>query len=113
MSQRDSSTPILDTSRWQRLQWVKDSRFYEVELQQDLWGQWVLTRRWGQRGSPCRHHSDLPCESYEQALESFQQAIQRRRQRGYELIKKGRKARMCLAPNELLQGKPLRGDFSV
>ncbi|MEL7227434.1 MAG: hypothetical protein AAGL17_22035 [Cyanobacteria bacterium J06576_12] len=33
--------------KWQRQDWRKGSRHYCCELKQDLFGRWVLLRRWG------------------------------------------------------------------
>jgi hypothetical protein len=32
---------------WISLRWEKGTRYYEVYLHQDLWGDWVLTQVWG------------------------------------------------------------------
>jgi hypothetical protein len=32
------------------LRWERGTRYYEVYLHQDLWGEWVLTQVWGRRG---------------------------------------------------------------
>ena len=48
-----------------RLRWEKHTargiRYYEVDLHQDLWGEWLLTQAWGrlstrlgQKFEPCR-----------------------------------------------------------
>lgn len=29
---------------WIRIRWEKGTRYYEVHLHQDLWGEWLLTR---------------------------------------------------------------------
>jgi len=31
--------------------WERDMRYYELRLQQDLWGDWLLTRVWGGKGT--------------------------------------------------------------
>lgn len=33
--------------KWQRQDWRKGTRHYCCELKQDLFGRWVLVRRWG------------------------------------------------------------------
>ena len=32
---------------WQRSIWQKDTRFYTVELCQDLFGNWIVLKTWG------------------------------------------------------------------
>jgi len=73
--------PELD--RWQRRRWEKNTRYYEAYLQQDLWGQWILTRVWGRRGTLLGQVRHLPCASYADGLEQLAQLDKRRRQRGY------------------------------
>ena len=71
---------------WQRLRWEKGSRYYEVYLHQDLWGQWVLTRCWGRRGSALGQVRSFPCASYPDALAQLEQIKKRRAQRYYQLV---------------------------
>ena len=32
---------------WRRQDWCKNTRYYSVELKQNLFGQWIVLRRWG------------------------------------------------------------------
>ncbi len=32
---------------WQQSNWQKDTRFYCLELRQDLFGNWIVKRTWG------------------------------------------------------------------
>jgi hypothetical protein len=36
--------------KWISLRWERGTRYYEVYLHQDLWGDWVLTQVWGRGG---------------------------------------------------------------
>ena len=36
--------------RWEKAT-ARGIRYYEVDLDQDLWGEWRLTRIWGRRGT--------------------------------------------------------------
>jgi WGR domain-containing protein len=71
---------------WQRLRWEKGRRYYEVHLHQDLWGQWVLTRCWGGRGSAWGQVRTRPCASYTEALAQLEQIKKRHVQRHYQLV---------------------------
>lgn len=71
---------------WQHLRWEKDRHYYEVHLHQDLWGQWLLTCCWGQRGSALGQVRTLACTSYAEALTQLEQVKKRRTQREYQLI---------------------------
>jgi hypothetical protein len=33
--------------KWLHERWEKGTRYYEIHLHQDLWGDWVLTQVWG------------------------------------------------------------------
>jgi hypothetical protein len=39
------------TADWEYRRWEKAQRYYEAHIHQDLWGEWVLTRVWGRRGT--------------------------------------------------------------
>ena len=66
--------------------WVKHTRYYKVLLHRDLWGDWIVTRIGGQRGSPLgrvRHH---PYGSYAEGLSRLAAVARRREQRGYAMV---------------------------
>lgn len=69
-----------------RLRWEKETRYYEVHLQRDLWGGWVLTRIWGRRGSPMGQVRRVPCASYAEAVKQLTVVHSRRKRRGYEPV---------------------------
>jgi len=54
---------------------------------QDLWGDWVLTRIWGRRGSALGQVRRAPCESYAEALAKLAGVEKRRVRRGYVVVK--------------------------
>jgi predicted DNA-binding WGR domain protein len=78
--------PVIKVAQWYHLRWHKGTRFYEAILQQDLWGDWVLTRRWGRRGSKTGKSMAMPCASYEQGLQLLGEVIERRSNRGYTAV---------------------------
>lgn len=69
-----------------RLRWEKETRYYEVHLQQDLWGTWVLTRIWGRRGSPMGQVRRIPCASYAEAMKQLAAVRSQRKKREYETV---------------------------
>jgi predicted DNA-binding WGR domain protein len=77
---------MIKVARWHHLRWHKGTRFYEAILQQDLWGEWVLTRRWGRRGAKTGKSMAMPCVSYEQGLQLLEDVIERRSNRGYTAV---------------------------
>jgi predicted DNA-binding WGR domain protein len=63
--------------------WEKDTRYYELRVQQDLFGDWLLIRAWGRRDSALGQIRQELCDSYEQARVQFTEAEVRRVKRGY------------------------------
>ena len=68
---------------WQRRDWRKATRRYSCELRQNLFGEWIVLRRWGRVSAAKGQSIEHPCESYEQGLEILNAIEQRRSQRGY------------------------------
>jgi predicted DNA-binding WGR domain protein len=60
----------------------KATRYYQVDICQDLWGQWVLIQRWGRRGTALGQTRRVPC-GYADALNLLARIQRRRFQRGY------------------------------
>lgn len=63
--------------------WERDTRYYELHLRQDLWGDWMLTRVWGRRGTALgqirhEHYSD-----YYEAASQYTRYLKQRGRRGY------------------------------
>ena len=85
--EQTSCTPVtLQLAAWKRFQWEKDTRYYEAQLHQDLWGTWIISRRWGRRHAPKGQARNTLCDSYEQGLKALDDIVERRRKRGYALI---------------------------
>lgn len=63
--------------------WERATRYYQVDLSQDLWGQWVLTQRWGRRDTALGQTRRVACDSYADGLNRLDQIQRRRLQRGY------------------------------
>ena len=70
--------------KWQHSAWCKDTRYYGLELCQNLFGQWVVKRSWGRQrtigaGQSCTNI----CPNYHQALSLYEKQRSRRQKRGY------------------------------
>ena len=72
--------------RWRRQDWCKQTRYYSCELRQNLFGQWVVVRRWGQISALKGQSLEHSCSSYEEGLDLLSQVEKRRSQRGYRAI---------------------------
>jgi len=73
-------------AEWLSLRWEKGSRYYEVRLHQDLWGDWVLTQVWGRRDTALGRVVHTPCTSYEEGYERLAAVRVRRESRGYKVL---------------------------
>ena len=73
-----------------RLRWEKATalgvRYYEVDLDRDLWGEWRLTRIWGRRGTRLGQIRVAPCGSRDEGMARVAAILERRRQRRYDLV---------------------------
>lgn len=63
--------------------WERGTRYYQVDVCQDLWGQWVLIQRWGRRGTALGQTRRVPCDAYADALSRLARIQRRRFQHGY------------------------------
>lgn len=67
-----------------RSRWTKATRYYELSLQRDLWGDWCLLRAWGGLQRPGGRCSSTPFASLNDAVTAYGAAERRRRTRGYQ-----------------------------
>ena len=68
---------------WLHSRWERDSRYYELLVQQDLFGHWLLTRIWGQRGSALGQLRHALCVDQAEANARYAAEAVRREKRGY------------------------------
>ena len=71
--------------KWKRQDWRKQTRHYSCEVRQDLFGQWVVLRRWGRVSAFQGQSLETMCDRYEQGLEIFEAVEKRRAKRGYQV----------------------------
>jgi hypothetical protein len=77
-----SPSPIT-LDRWSRERWVTASRYYIVEVIQDLFGVWLVKRSWGSLRNQRGNSLSTPAESYEHACALLTEIEKRRTARGY------------------------------
>ena len=70
--------------RWER---ERDTRYYEVFLERDLFGDLVLTRVWGRKGSALGSMKRLPVASVAEAQSALAAIAKRRAQHCYERVR--------------------------
>lgn len=71
--------------QWQTLTWYKAERNYQATLQQNLFGDWILIRRWGVSDSRRGGAMESVLKSYDEGLQQLEQIAKRRKFRGYKL----------------------------
>lgn len=69
---------------WLRRDWRKNSRHYSCELRQNLFGQWVVLRRWGRINALKGQSIEHVCASYDEGLKIMSAVEKRRARRGYQ-----------------------------
>lgn len=72
--------------RWQRQDWQKDTRYYSCTLCQNLFGEWVIVRRWGRVSALKGQTLEQYCSSYDEGLRLLVEIEKRRMQRGYSAV---------------------------
>jgi len=68
---------------WLASRWERDTRYYELHLRQDLFGDWVLTPVWGGKGTALGQIRHELCESYAAGVARQAEAERVRMKRGY------------------------------
>ncbi len=76
----------MNTEHWIRVRWESRTRYYEVHLHQDLWGQWILTRTWGGKGSQRGRIRHQPCSSRQEGERQLESIGRRRERHGYKRV---------------------------
>ncbi len=69
--------------KWRRQVWESETRWYVVALQQNLFGQWVITKSWGGKARRGGQTKDEDFADYEAALQRIEVIAQRRKAHGY------------------------------
>ena len=70
-------------SPWLASRWERDTRYYELHLRQDLFGDWVLTRVWGGKNTALGQIKHELCEDYAAGVARHAEAERVRVKRGY------------------------------
>jgi hypothetical protein len=73
------------TCRWE--QRTGEGRYYIVLLQQDLWGQWILTRIWGGRQRKAGQAKHILLNSREEGILELKKIAERRALHHYAISK--------------------------
>lgn len=85
-----------DTTKWVDIRFERDTRYYLLLLQQDLFGQWFITKINGQISTQLGKSRDECYETYDEAVSRFIVLIRYRIKRQHYRI-------VSCQPNAVLQ----------
>ena len=71
---------------WKSSFWRRKTRYYSIELRQNLFGEWIVVRSWGDIRSKRGRQMEQVCDSFESADSAFNEAEKRRQIRKYKLV---------------------------
>jgi predicted DNA-binding WGR domain protein len=67
---------------WRFVRFERETRYYELRLQQDLFG-WVVVKTWGRKSSRLGQIRTTPCSSFLEASRLWDAGVRARERRGY------------------------------
>ena len=80
---------MYQLEKWQHSIWQKDTRFYRLELCQDIFGNWIIKCTWGSAVKlDFGRSKSIVCSDYQTGLLLYEKQLSRRRKRGYETVEK-------------------------
>lgn len=71
---------------WKSASWQRDTRYYTCELRQNLFGEWIVIRSWGDIRSKRGRQMENQCDSFSGAEKAFEEVTKRRKYRRYQLV---------------------------
>ena len=74
---------LWKASFWRR---ETDARYYTIELSQNLFGEWIVVRSWGDLHSKRGRQIEQVYDSFASADAAFKEAEKRRQIRKYQLV---------------------------
>jgi len=77
--------PSYDPPQGQEMFWQRGDRFYWCALRQNLFGEWVLLRKWAGRRTGKGGQRETLCADIEEGHRLMRDVLKRRRRRGYVL----------------------------
>lgn len=80
------STPCYALDRWVTRIWQTDRRYYVGEVKQDLFGRWVLMKRWGSLYSRRGNSQTIVARDYNAATRLLEDVAKQRQARHYRPV---------------------------
>ncbi len=78
--------PTYQMNQWVTRIWETDRRYYVSEVKQDIFGQWILVKRWGSQFSRRGNSQTVVVGDRDRAVEMLDDVARRRAQRHYRLV---------------------------
>jgi predicted DNA-binding WGR domain protein len=82
---KDMAMDPMPEPLWLHSRWERGGRYYELRVKQDLFGDWLLARVWGRKGSALGQIRHAVCADQAEAHCRYAEAEVRRVKRGYQL----------------------------
>lgn len=79
-------TPDYELSKWVTRVWATDRRYYIGEVKQDIFGSWVLHKRWGSNFSRRGNGQMVSARDYDSALKMLDGVAKERKARHYRTM---------------------------
>ena len=76
----------LDYSKWQNWSWMSENRYFLFSFTQNLFGEWITTKKWGGRHTRIHRSQSELCNDREKAVKTFAEIHKKRISHGYRLI---------------------------
>ena len=76
------NSPVPHDALWRFARFERDTRYYELRLQQDLFG-WVVVKVWGRKSSRLGQMRTTPCSSFLEASRLWDAGVRTRQRKGY------------------------------
>ena len=80
------NTITYKSDRWKSAAWRRGTRYYYCQLQQDLFGNWIVCKSWGDVRSKRGREMIVNCACYDDAVQIFSAVEKRRKYRKYVMI---------------------------
>lgn len=77
---------MIDLNKWQKHYWTTETRFYQAELKQDIFQNWIIERYWGGLGKRGGRLLVHVTDSYQEASMILQGITKKRILRGYKIL---------------------------
>ncbi len=79
-------TNKIDYNKWQNWSWKSEDRYYHLFLTQNLFGEWLIIRKWGGLKNRIHGSKTYNLQNLDEAILQTSQIHKRRISRGYNLI---------------------------